>query len=294
MANFTDEDIFRLDKKYAQEGVRFHARPFHAALEILGTRFSEGLGDNPEVEEVYRAYARLIPSVETTWPGMGVGLAASIDEVRKVTLGVTFGTASITIDKGLEFDSPAKWFKWCRNDCNIAARSAYAFADIHDLIMGIDYAQHDARPAARSLWTQATSNLEDVANSLSSSYISSSIIQSICLVAELAMKGSLYYSGMSEKAIKELNHRHKDIAKRLIAAYPHSEDELLIEAANRLPNYVATRYTDSGLTRLDLVGLALDVQFIAASSLRRVSDAGMAAEMEASGDFPGTRKHVFS
>lgn len=294
MANFTDEDIFRLDKKYAQEGVRFHARPFHAALEILGSRFSEGPGSNPEVEEINRAYARLIPSVETTWPGTGVGLAASIDEVRKVTLGVTFGTVALTIDQGLEFDSSAKWFKWCRNDHNIAARSAYAFADIHDLIMGIDHAQHAAIPAARSLWTQAASNLEDVANSLSSSYISSSIIQSICLVAELAMKGTLYHSGMTEKAIKDLNHRHKDIAEKLIAAYPHPDDELLVKAAHRLPNYVATRYTDSGLTRLDLVGLALDVQFIAASSLRRVSDAGMAAEMEKGGDFPGTRRSVFS
>lgn len=293
MANFTDEDIYRLDKKYAQEGVRFHARPFHAALEILGSRYSEGPLGNPEVEEINRAYARLIPCVETTWSGMGIGLAASSDEVRKVTLGVTFGTVVLTIYQGLEFDSPAKWFKWCRNDHNIAARSAYAFADIHDLIMGIDHAQHDTTPAACSLWTQAASNLEDVANSLSSSYISSSIIQSICLVAELAMKGTLYHSGMTEKVIKGLNHRHKDIAEKLIAACPHSDDELLVKAAQRLPNYVATRYTDSGLTRLELVNLALDVQFIAASSLRRVSDASIAAEIEAAGVFPGTRKSVF-
>jgi hypothetical protein len=225
---------------------------------------------------------------------MGVGLAASIDQVRKVTLCVTFGDISLSVDQGLDFASHAEWSQWCRNDHNIAARSAYAFADIHDFIMGIDHAQHDAVPLARSSWKQAASNLQDVANILSSSYISTSIIQSICLVAELAMKGALYQSGMTEKVIKGLNHRHKDIAEELVAAYPHNDDERLLEAAQRLPNYVATRYADSGLTRLDLVGLALDVQFIAASSLRRVSDAGMAAQMEADGGFPGTRKSVFT
>jgi hypothetical protein len=294
MANFTDRDILRLDKKFAEQGIPFHARPFHAAVEILGDQFHLGRTPNPAFGEIDKAYARLFPTVATTWPGAGVGIAASVDQVRKVTQGVDYGCVDLTVHEGLGFSSQAEWFNWCRNDRDIGARSCYALADIHDFIHGINHAEPLALQSALALWAQAASNLEDIANCLSQSYMSSTIIQSICLVAELAMKGTLYQSGMTESAIRSLNHDHKKIARRLISACPHRDDQLLQNAADRLPNYVAVRYADSGLSRLQIIDLALGVQFIAASSLRRVGDIDLAREMDAGGAFPGRRWSLFS
>lgn len=294
MAKFTDQDILRLDKKLAEQGVPFHARPFHAAVEILGNEFHLGSAPNPAYEEIDLAYTRLFPSVATTWPGAGVGIVASVDQVRKVTQGVAYVCVEMSVDKGLGFNSQAEWFEWCRNERDIGARSCYALADIHDFINGINHAGPHSLPSALALWAQAASNLEDVANCLSQSYMSSTIIQSICLVAELAMKGTLYQSGMTEAEIKSLSHNHKKIARKMISVYPHRDDELLQRAASRLPDYVAVRYADSGLSRLEIIDLALGVQFIAASSLRRVGDTDLAAEMDGGGAFPGPRWKLFS
>lgn len=127
MIKFTDKDILTLDERFAREDIPFHARPLHAATEILGEQFSIGFIDNPQVGEIQRAYARLIPEVEFTWPGMGTGLASSVDRVRKAIIGVTYGTVNITVDKGLGFSSHQEWAAWCRGDPKIAGRSAQIY-----------------------------------------------------------------------------------------------------------------------------------------------------------------------
>ncbi len=49
MIYFTDNDILKLDERYAMEGIPFHARPFHAASDILGKQFALGVGGNPRL-----------------------------------------------------------------------------------------------------------------------------------------------------------------------------------------------------------------------------------------------------
>ncbi len=100
MIEFTDNDILKLDERFAHECIPFHARPLRAAREILGEQIPLGFDKNPRVDAIQRAYARLIPEVDFTWPGMGTGLVASIDRIRKVTIGIVFGEVNITLYEG--------------------------------------------------------------------------------------------------------------------------------------------------------------------------------------------------
>jgi len=293
MVLFTDEDILRLDRMYAQENVPFHARPLAAAFDILGDQFILDLMQNPAVEEINQAYMRLVPETEACWPGAGVGLVASVDQIRKVTLGIMYGNVQLTMDRALGFKDHEDWVLWCRGNPKIAAKSCYAFADIHDFIMGINYMEDTAQGESIKHWTLAAAHLEEISNSMSTSSNVASATQPICLIAELAMKGTLYHLGVSRKEIRLLGHHHKDIAARLAAERPHRDDALISGIVNYIPDYVKTRYSGSNLTRLEVVQLALDVQFIAASSLRRISGVDTAHDLEEKGDFPGAREVVF-
>lgn len=48
MIEFTDNDILGLDARFAQEDIPFHARPFRAAMEILGNQFTSGSAAIPK------------------------------------------------------------------------------------------------------------------------------------------------------------------------------------------------------------------------------------------------------
>lgn len=293
MINFTDDDILKLDEHYATEGVAFHARPLRAAAEILGSAFVMGVLCNPQAREIQQAYARLIPEVEFTWPGMGTGLVASIDRVKKVVVGVTFGSVSISIEKGLGFSSREEWATWCRHNAMIANRSAFAFADMHDLVYGIDQIREQEN--VRTFWGLAAGQLKLVAESLSlSGAVSSPVLQPICLAAELAMKGTLLHLGMTEKELRNpklFGHQLVNLAQKMTQECAHRDDTLLLEALTRFPDYVGGRYQETPLSRLEVVSLALDAQFVSASAVRRISGEDMALQIETEG--PGPRGIFF-
>ncbi len=293
MIKFTDKDILTLDERFARENIPFHARPLHAAMAILGEQFSIGLLDHPQVSQIQRAYVQLIPEVEFTWPGMGTGLVASIDRVRKVIIGVTYGTVNITVDKGLGFSSHQEWEEWCRRDKKIAVRSAFAYADMHDLVYGIDHnTQHNN---VSTLWGLAVEQLKLVAESLSQSgTISSAVLQPICLTAELAMKGTLLHLGIPEKDLKNpklFGHDLGKLGQRMTQEINHRDDSLLLNALSNFPDYVDNRYKETQLTRLEVIALALNAQFVAASSIRRISGVDMALQMESA--ILGSRDNFF-
>lgn len=288
MVTFTDEDIFRLDERYATEGIPFHARPLHAATDILGERFVMGTLRNPMAEEIRRAYAQLIPQVEFTWPGMGTGLAASVDQVKKVVIGVAFGEVSISISEGLDFSTHEEWLKWCRGNSKTAARSAFSFADMHDLVYGID--QYQGLENAKAFWGLASGQLEMVAENLSQSgAVNSAVLQPICLAAELAMKGTLLHLGVSENELryKPYGHNLQNLAQAMTEKCRHRDDPLVLSALNRFPDYVGDRYRETTLSRIQIIELALDAQFVAASSVRRISGDDFASQLE--GNWPGPR-----
>jgi len=52
------------------------------------------------------------------------------------------------------------------------------------------------------------------------------------------------------------------------------------------PNYVGARYAAHGLTRVQLMELAMRAQYVAADVIRRITDRNFGGEMEARNDTP--------
>lgn len=289
MDNWSKGDLLRLDSIYAKAGVAFHARPLHAAMNLLGQSFTLG-GDDSRIRSITQAYKKLIPEVDTIWPGKGIGFAASVDRVRKVTVAVVFGSRAITTDKALGFDSSKEWIDWCRNDHKIIANSCFAFADIYDFTYGLDELQQ-SNSLAIEYWRMALSNLEDIANIFTTGFSVDTVIQPICLTAELAMKANLIHLGVDSKTLsyRDVGHKHTVLAQLMSETSPYRDDEQIATITTKLPDYVDSRYRAAGLTRLDVVNLALGVQFIAASSVRRLTCHDIAGDMERD-NWPGPRK----
>lgn len=292
MTKWTLDTLRALDLKYAQEGVHMHQRPFRAAVDILGSAFSIGVGGNPEVRTIMDAYEQMIPEAQDSWPGMGIGLAAVVDRVRKVTMPVVFGEQSLDVWRALGFESDKAWWTWCRENERMAAGTAFAFADLLDLTYGLDDLRDATRPEF-TLWKMATSNLADAANNLPTAFSVDSVLQPICMVAELSLKAALVRGGADPDSFRGYKgHDLATLAKRLAGEKPHRDDPLLAEVIGKLPPYVDSRYKPAGLVRLDVVRLALGVQFVAASSVRRFSSRDFAADMEIGG-WPAPRPPMF-
>lgn len=280
MADWSMNDLRRLDVEFAKNGVPMHQRPFRAAVELLGMAFVIGTGGNPEVSAIEEAYAELVPEVRTNWPGAGIGIAVSVDRVRKLTLAVVFGTRLVEPWQVDGFSSAKEWWSWCREQGSIASEAAFAFADLHDFAHGL-HAIEERYREARIKWRMAQSNLEDVANALPLAFRVDSIIQPICLVVELSLKGALIRDGAAPDSFRgKEGHNLADLAKRMVEARPHRDDTLVASVISKLPPYVESRYSPAGLTRLEVVRLALGVQFVAASTLRRITGIDLAAQME--------------
>ncbi|MFJ9532365.1 hypothetical protein [Herbaspirillum sp. NPDC101396] len=288
---WTDQDLLKLDQKFAEENIAFHARPMRAAIELMGGLFSLDLLDNDEAEFIIAAYQRLIPETDTIWPGMGIGIAASVDQVRKITAGVGFGRPILSLETVLNFDTDVQALQWCRHDPDIAAKGFFSGADLHDFTYGIDDLRESKSIAIR-YWHLALSNLEDVANILSTGYSTASVIQPICMTAELSIKAALLYCDVDPDEVRKFSHQHKAMAARLSVVKKHRDDIMVESVVTKLPSYVGTRYDLTNLTRLDIVKLALGVQFVAASSVRRLTDRDFAAQLEHD-SWPGVRKSFF-
>lgn len=290
MTDWTVQTLRDLDARYAEEGVHPHQRSFRAAVDILGDKFSMGVGGNPEVQHIMAAYDAMLPEASANWPGMGTGIAAVIDQVRRVTMPVIYGIASVEVWSALGFDSDQDWWTWCREDRQLAGRTCYAFADIVDLTYGLDDLK-GSHGAGLQLWKMAVSNVSDFANSLPTTFSVDSIIQPMCLAVELSLKAALVQAGEDPESFRKRGAEGHDLvrlAERVARELPHTDDPQLTEIAAAMPKYVESRYAPAGLTRLQVVRLALGAQFVAASSVRRYSDRGLAAEMER-GDWPGPR-----
>jgi hypothetical protein len=286
---WTHDDLLALDVEFANQGVPHHARPLQAAMKLLGGNFMLSVLGNPETDKIVEAYRKLIPECDETWPGLGIGLTASVDQVRKITLGVPFGSPGpCHVWKELGFDSDRAWFEWCRRDRDIAAGTHFAFADLYDLSHGLS-AIEGQNADAETLWEMGRSNLEDTANTLPATFSVKSVIQPICLAAELSMKALLVWKGLTPKqAGDQFGHKLVKLGVEMASLAPHRDDTLIAATLPKFPHYVASRYSPAGLTRLTVVGLALAAQFIAASTLRRASGVDLAAQME-TGGWPNPR-----
>ncbi|MGP9768500.1 hypothetical protein ACT3UM_22535 [Halomonas sp. AOP13-D3-9] len=50
MSTWMLEDLRRLDLKYAEKDILVQQRPFRAEIELLGSDFVMGVGDNPDAK----------------------------------------------------------------------------------------------------------------------------------------------------------------------------------------------------------------------------------------------------
>ncbi len=174
------------------------------------------------------------------------------------------------------------------------ARSLFAFADMHDLVYGIDELKTFAQTRAFELWCKATEQLATTTSRLAASGApGEAILQTIGLTTELALKGSLLHLGVPEDSLSKrgYGHNYQALANKLIEMQPHRDDCMLRSVVNKLPDYVESRYHYTGVTRLQIVELALGAQFAAASAVRRISRRDIAAQVEAHG---GPRSRYFS
>lgn len=253
MAAWTLDDLRRLDLKYAEDGIHVHQRPFRAAMELLGSAFVMGVGGNPEVKRIMDAYAAMVPEVDASWSGAAVGFAASVDRVRKLTFPVVFGQVSLQPWQMAGFSSAEEWWNWCRQDRTIAGEVAFAVADLHDLTRGLNEVEQ-GNPAAITLWRMARSNLEDVANTLPTTFSHNSVIQPICMVAELSMKAALVWDGVEPDSFRKGKDGHNlsSLARRMSDARPHRDDPSVQVVVGGLPPYVESRYKPAGLKRSTL------------------------------------------
>jgi hypothetical protein len=225
MTAWTLDDLRRLDLKYAEEGIHVHQRPFRAAMELLGSNFVMGVGGNPEVKRIMDTYTAMVPEVSTSWPGAGIGFAASVDQVRKLTFPVVFGQLSLQPWQVAGFSRAGEWWNWCGQDRAIAGDVSLAVADLHDLTNGLNEVEQ-RNPAATTLWRMARSNLEDVANTLPTTFSHHSVIQPICMVAELSIKAALVQDGVDPESFRKGKDGHNlsSLARRMADARPHRDD----------------------------------------------------------------------
>ena len=287
--SWTDSDLLRLDREYAWKGIPFHLRQIRAVVDILG-HISFGGRSDPAADAICEAYERLVPETGKGLPPVGVGLAASVDRVCKVHVPLALGTSYRFVpEEALGIDTDEEWSRWCRGDSSIGARSYLAVADAVDFAYGLDDLRGRSDPAIR-FWTKARSHLAEIAEILSGTEAGPTVTQAIFMTAELSLKAVLLFLGETESRLarRDIGHSVVRLAELVAARRPHRDDPLVGEVAESLPDYVNSRYSVTKLTRLDLVQLALGVQFVAASSVRRVGERDLALQMESS-DWPGTR-----
>lgn len=138
-------------------------------------------------------------------------------------------------------------------------------------------------------WVRATENLADLSSRLADSgNLGEAILQPIGLTAELSLKGALIHLGMSPDDLtrKPYGHGYQTLAEKLVQLCPHRDDPEVLRVIAKLPQMVGSPYDITGLTRLQVIELALGVQFVAASTVRRVSSYDLAKEMEAAAPRP--------
>lgn len=143
-----------------------------------------------------------------------------------------------------------------------------------------------AAPRSQTCFANARSNVAATTRILAGDVDVNAAVQSACLSAELALKGGLAHLGLDERALKDLSHNLSRLAAKLVEVAPGPSDARLLAAVQNFPNYVGARYAAHGLTRVQLMELAMRAQYVAADVIRRITDRNFGGEIEARNDTP--------
>ena len=288
------ETFIALDREFAEEGMPPHQRPWAAALKILGEDIVFERVPDPhrdaKTNGIMELYIQKFPNCRG-WPGMGVGLVASVDSVKRVIVPVVMGSAHMPLWKSFGFEREFDWKVFINASDEVAKRHFFDMADMYDFTYGVGDKASKGKGA--NLWYMARSYLEVTASQLETGVLNPGVVQSISLVAETALKAALLDLGVEEKILrnKPFGHDLPALVQKLAVEASHKDDALLQILVKDFPPFVGSRYAPGSLRRLDRVRLATIAQFIAGSAMRRVSERNL--EADATGEIPERREALY-
>jgi hypothetical protein len=274
------EFVRQRDDELIAQGLKLHQRPFHVAMAWMKAKGISGdLFDKAIWDPLMASYHALYPAGDFSMPAMLKGGVALRDQMYPVRVAIGFGTFSV---------NPIDCIEVPREELELIFkhypeqgwRAFYGVADLWDFAYGVNDLSHGTGDAPQLL-TNARSSLAATARILAGDIDIDAAVQTICLTAELALKGALAARGWSKPQYRKLSHHLGKLAEALICEVSTAHDDRLRGAVAYFPDYVDTRYASHGMTRTELMVLAMRAQFVAAEALRRVSDRDLASKLEA-------------
>jgi hypothetical protein len=276
-----DKEFVRLrDDELIAKDIKLHQRPFHVVMAWMQAQGISGdLLDKAIWDPLMAIYHELYPAGDFSMPAMLEGGVALRDQMYPVEVAVGYGGCAV---------NPIDCIKIPRQELELVFqhypeqgwRAFYSVADLWDFAYGVDDLSHGAGDAPQLL-ANARSSLAATARILAGDVDIDAAVQTICLTAELSLKGALAARGWTETQYKKLSHHLDKLAEALIAEVSNANDDRLRGAVAKFPDYVGTRYSSHGMTRAQLMLLAMRAQFVAGEALRRVSDRDLASQLEA-------------
>ena len=281
MTKTIDKEFVRQrDDELITQGLKLHQRPIHVAMAWMKANGISGdLFDKAMWGPLMAIYHTLYPAGDFSMPAMLKGGVALRDQMYPVRIAVGYGSASV---------DPIDCIEIPRDELELIFehypdqgwRAVYGVADLWDFAYGVSDLEHGTGDAPQLL-ANARSSLAATARILAGDIDIDAAVQTICLTAELALKGALAARGWTEAQYRKLSHHLIKLADALIGEVSTAHDNRLRGAIAYFPDYVGTRYASHGMTRVELMVLAMRAQFVAAEALRRVSHRDLASMLEA-------------
>lgn len=277
--------ILATDAELLAQDLKLHQRPFHVVMRWMKVNGHSGdVFDKRIWGPLMETYRRLYPSGDFSIPPMLSGGVAIRDQMYSVRVPLGYGTVSIEPLKLIEIPQAELELAF-RHFPDQGWRAFYGACDALDFAYGVDDLIREGTPKP-DLFVNARSNVSATTRILQGDVDIDAAVQSSCLSAELALKGALAHLGLNDQALKALSHSLPNLAAKLVELAPGPKDARLIAAVQQFPNYVGARYAAHGLTRIQLMELAMRAQFVAADAVRRITERRMGIEMESRNDTP--------
>lgn len=281
MTKTIDKEFVRQrDDELITQGLKLHQRPILVAMAWMKANGISGeLFDKAMWGPLMAIYHTLYPAGDFSMPAMLKGGVALRDQMYPVRIAVGFGAFSV---------DPIDCIEIPRDELELIFehypdqgwRAVYGVADLWDFAYGVSDLEHGTGDAPQLL-ANARSSLAATTRILAGDIDIDAAVQTICLTAELALKGALAARGWTEAQYRKLSHHLIKLADALIGEVSTAHDDRLRGAIAHFPDYVSTRYASHSMTRIELMVLAMRVQFVAAEALRRVSHRDLASMLEA-------------
>ena len=270
--------VRRINDILIEQDIPIGDRPLETALiwmeenKILGQYV-----DRDSYEVVEKIYKEIYPYEDFSLAVLK-GCVAIQDKIYKVNIPICYGTVQIHILALIEIDMN-ELQNIFQNHPEQGWRAYYAVGDLLDYGFGIDDLRF-IKDEGSQLLEQATNNLIATGRILLQYENVDVVVQTACITAELSMKAVLAKFGYDEKSRRSLGHNLENLAKEIVKMKTMDSDDRFLYECGCFPDYVQNRYSPSGLSRKQLMNLAMRAQFVAAESVRRITDRNLVKEME--------------